>query len=71
MFLRECALLLIGLSAGGIIAAGVFAFLAMIGVFPRLMGRTRTGSHIFLYETAIILGGIAGNVMDQIGRAHV
>ena len=64
MFLRECALLLIGLSAGGIIAAGVFAFLAMIGVFPRLMGRTRTGSHIFLYETAIILGGIAGNVMD-------
>ena len=33
MFLRECALLLIGLSAGGIIAAGVFAFLAMIGVF--------------------------------------
>lgn len=36
MFLRECALLLIGLSAGGIIAAGVFAFLAMIGVFPRV-----------------------------------
>ena len=65
MFLKECVLLLIGLSAGGIIAAGVFAFLAMIGVFPRLMGRTRTGSHIFLYETAIILGGITGPVMDR------
>lgn len=54
---------LLGLSAGGVIAAGVFAFLAIIGVFPRLMGRTGT-KHIFLYETMIVLGGILGNVSD-------
>lgn len=53
----------IGLSAGGVIAAGVFAFLAIIGVFPRIMDRTGT-KYILLYETLIILGGIWGNVSD-------
>ena len=37
-------------------AAGVYAFLAIIGVFVRLMGKTGTRKHIFLYETVIILG---------------
>lgn len=54
----------IGFSAGGVIAAGVFAFLAMIGVFPRLIGKTQTSQHIILYETMIIFGGVIGNVVD-------
>lgn len=57
-------LALIGLSAGSIIAAGVFAFLAIIGVFPRLIGKTKTNSHIMLYETVIVSGGIFGNLWD-------
>jgi len=64
MFPEHVLLVLIGLSAGGIIAAGVFAFLAMIGVFPRLIGKTSTNRHILLYETMIILGGILGNIWD-------
>ncbi len=48
---------LFGFAAGGIIAAGIFAFLAVIGVFPRLMGKTRTKKHI-------LLGGAFGNVFD-------
>ena len=64
MFPEQVLLVLIGLSAGGIIAAGVFAFLAIIGVFPRLIGKTRTNRHILLYETMIILGGILGNIWD-------
>ncbi len=64
MFPKQVLLVLIGLSAGGIIAAGVFAFLAMIGVFPRLIGKTKTNRHILLYETMIILGGILGNIWD-------
>ena len=59
-----CALFLSGLSAGGIVAAGIFAFLAIIGVFPRLVGKTKTRNHILLYETLIILGGILGNLLD-------
>ena len=61
---RPAFLGLIGLSAGGIIAAGVFAFLAIIGVFPRLIGKTGTHRHILLYETIIVLGGSRGNIAE-------
>lgn len=61
---RLLALGFLGLSAGGIIAAGVFAFLAVIGVFPRLIGKTKTKKHIILYETFIVAGGIVGNLID-------
>lgn len=64
MFLKQLFLGFFGICAGGIIAAGVFAFLAMIGIFPRLMGRTRTSSRAMLYETATILGGIGGNILN-------
>ena len=57
-------LALTGFSAGGVIAAGVFAFLAIIGVFPRMIGTTKTNQHILLYETVIVSGGVIGNVMD-------
>lgn len=60
----QVLLAFIGASAGGIIAAGVFAFLAIIGIFPRLIGKTKTHSHILLYETVIVLGGVAGNLLD-------
>ncbi len=64
MLIKLAFLAVFGLCAGGIIAAGVFAFLAIIGVFPRLIGKTGTKRHIMLYETVIILGGIAGNGAD-------
>lgn len=64
MFLKELFLVFMGLSAGGVIAAGIFAFLAIIGVFPRLIGITHTSRHIMLYETVIIIGGVLGNVWD-------
>lgn len=64
MLLKEAVLCFIGLSAGGIIAAGVFAFLVMIGIFPRLISATKTSKHILLFETCIIIGGVVGNVLD-------
>ena len=64
MLPKEVLLCFIGLSAGGIIAAGVFAFLAIIGVFPRLIGFTHTKKHIMLYETCVIIGGVLGNIGD-------
>lgn len=64
MLLKQLVLVFIGLCAGGVIAAGVFAFLAIIGIFPRLIGKTKTRDHIMLYETWIILGGVIGNVID-------
>lgn len=64
MFLKQALLFVVGISAGGIVAGGVYAFLAVIGIFPRLIGTTGTKSHIMLCETMLILGGIYGNLMD-------
>ena len=64
MLLRQLLLGFTGLCAGGVIAAGVYAFLAIIGVFPRLMGKTGTRKQILLYETGIVVGGVLGNLLD-------
>ena len=64
MYLRLGLLAFAGLGAGAVIAAGIFAFLAIIGVFPRLIGVTHTAEHVLLYETLLILGGVWGNLAD-------
>ena len=43
MFLKEALLLLAGLAAGSTVAAGVYAFLVVIGVYPRLIGKDGDG----------------------------
>ena len=58
MFLKQIMLSFLGFSAGVTIAAGIFAFLAIIGIFPRLLAVTGTKDHIVLCETMMIIGGI-------------
>ena len=60
MYLKLWLLTFAGLGAGVVIAAGIFAFLAIIGVFPRLIGVTHTVEHVKLYETLLIPGGHGG-----------
>ena len=64
MYLKLGILAFAGLGAGAVIAAGIFAFLAIIGVFPRLIGVTHTAEHVILYETLLILGGTWGNLAE-------
>jgi len=64
VLVRQLLLGFLGLCSGGVISAGVFSFLAMIGIYPRLIGKTKTQNRIKLYETVIILGGIWGNYVD-------
>lgn len=64
MFLKLAILVLLGVCAGGVISAGIFAFLAIIGIFPRLIHYTGTKRSILLYETLLILGGTTGNILD-------
>jgi stage V sporulation protein AB len=54
--------ILIGFGGGVIIAGGIFAFIAVIGVIPRLAQKTNTFKYISLYEEAIILGGVLGSL---------
>lgn len=64
MFLKYTLLGIIGFCAGGVIAAGVFAFIVTIGVVVRLIGKTHTAEHIRLIEDCIVVGGAAGNIVN-------
>jgi len=52
----------IGLSAGMVVAAGLFSFISELGVVSDFADRTHTGEHILLYENSVALGGILGNI---------
>ena len=67
MLIRQAALCFIGLCSGATVAAGVFAFITMLGIIPRLAARTNTANHILCYENAIILGGSLGNIWILFG----
>ena len=50
-----------GFAGGLVVAAGVFAFITLLGVVNRLASKTSTAKHIIIYENMVILGGILGN----------
>lgn len=56
-------MMLIGLSAGVVVSAGVFALITALGVVPRLIERSETRAYIGLYENCIIFGGIIGTFL--------
>lgn len=62
MILKYLALIMIGYGGGVVIAGGVFAFIAIIGIVPRMAQKTETQKYILIYEDSIILGGILGTL---------
>lgn len=62
MWVREVLLAVIGLSAGIVVAGGLFSFIIGLGVVSDFADRTHTGEHILLYEDSVALGGILGNI---------
>lgn len=72
MLIKQAVLCFIGLCSGATVAAGIFAFITMLGIIPRLAARTNTADHIICYENAIILGGSLGNIWILFGLpAHL
>ena len=59
--IKNLILIVTGFSSGVVISGGVFAFIAIIGIVPRMAYKTHTRDYVKLYETAIILGGILGS----------
>lgn len=58
--IKEILCVFLGFSSGVVISGAVFAFIAIIGVVPRLAQKTKTGQYIKIYEEALIAGGIFG-----------
>ncbi len=58
--LKNLILILLGIGGGTVISGAVFAFIAIIGVVPRLAQKTNTEKYIMAYENAIVAGGMFG-----------
>ena len=63
MWVKQILMAILGLSAGGIVAGGLFGFIVSLGVVADFADRTQTADHILLYEDTVALGGILGNVL--------
>lgn len=61
--IRTGLLLLIGSGGGLLVAAGVVALLVGLGIITRFAGISRTAAHTKLYESAILLGAVYGNLL--------
>lgn len=64
MLIKEIFLSLVGLAAGFAVSAGTFAFIIVIGVIPRMIGKCNRAAETLHFENAIILGGILGNIVS-------
>ncbi len=64
MWIKEVLLGVTGLASGVLVASGVFALITSIGLIPRMADKSRTASHVKTYETAAILGGVWGNLLN-------
>lgn len=58
--LQNILLSIIGFSGGVAVAGGVFAFISILGIIPRMADRLGIASHIYQMETVIAIGGVAG-----------
>lgn len=63
MLIENMLLGFLGFSFGVTVSAGVFAFITMLDVIPRLAHRTGTAVHLYAYENGIIFGGAFGNLL--------
>ena len=62
MYLKLGGLALVGLCAGTVVAAGLFAFVVTIGVVVRIIAKSHTAAGSRLYEDCIAVGATVGNL---------
>lgn len=60
--LKIIVLAMIGFGSGIVISGGIFAFIAILGVVPRMAQRTKTEKSMYIYEDCILYGGIFGGI---------
>ncbi|MDR2750870.1 MAG: stage V sporulation protein AB [Clostridiales bacterium] len=60
--IKTILVILLGFGSGAVISGAVFAFISVLGVIPRLAGKTGTEKSIHIYEQAIVIGGVFGTV---------
>lgn len=66
-WLENVAYLVVGLCGGLLVAGGLFAFLALVGVVTRLAAGTATAKCLLFYEDMALIGCTAGNLLFLYG----
>lgn len=61
--IRNIILGFIGITSGAMVAAGLFAFITLVGVVGRMAARSKTNKYILLYEDMVLFGAVAGNIL--------
>ncbi len=64
MWTSHILLGILGLIAGTAASAGTFAFIIIVGVIPRVVGKCKRAANTLIFENAVILGGIIGNLLS-------
>ena len=67
MWWQNAFLGVIGLCGGLLVAGGLFAFLALVGVITRLAAGTTTAKYLMFYEDMSLLGCVGGNLLYLYG----
>ena len=64
LLLKNLLLALVGFSGGIAVAGGVFAFISIIGIIPRMSARLRVASAAYSMENCVIIGGTIGSLIN-------
>ncbi len=59
-YLKILSLILLGFGSGIMISGGIYGFIAVIGIVPRMAQKTKTEKFVMLYEDFILAGGLFG-----------
>lgn len=63
MILKWILLAVIGFGGGLSVAAGVFAFISILEMIPRMACRLHLGDRVYGMETVIFWGGLSGSLI--------
>lgn len=67
MWWQNAVYAVVGLCGGLLVAGGLFAFLALVGVITRLAAGTTTAKYITFYEDMSLFGCVGGNLLYLYG----
>ena len=63
MLIRHICYALVAFIGGAAISSGYFAFISLIGVFPKLAEKVKGNRHYMLVECLLAYGAVAGNIV--------
>lgn len=64
MWIKQLVPAFTGFMAGSAMAAGTFAFIIIIGVVPRMVGKLKRAGDTMYFENAITAGCTAGGILS-------